>query len=234
MQDRYAGDIGDYIKLALLRALAPDHRLGVAWYLYPSESHNSDGKHTAYLSHPERWRWLDPELFDALKSVVQRGRSVAALENLGAIAATFHNEIVPGVGGTAAVRSELRHCWFKSVLAALRNCDLAFADPDNGLVDDDERRRRRSVFGKQMPLQEAQELADGRSAIIYHHNTRFRGGHDLEVQHWKERLGSGTIAIRANAYSCRTFFIVNPTRMLQTRAAAFCGRWSNHGVRLDC
>lgn len=29
MQDRYAGDIGDYVKLALLRSLSDGHRLGV-------------------------------------------------------------------------------------------------------------------------------------------------------------------------------------------------------------
>lgn len=52
MQNRYAGDIGDFIKFALLRALSPDHNLGVAWYLYPDEGHNSDGKHIDTLSIP--------------------------------------------------------------------------------------------------------------------------------------------------------------------------------------
>jgi hypothetical protein len=45
MQDRYAGDIGDFVKLAILRALAPGWHLGVAWWLYPDESHNGDGRH---------------------------------------------------------------------------------------------------------------------------------------------------------------------------------------------
>ena len=55
MQDRYAGDLGDFLKLGLLRWLvapsfdAPPHRLGVVWYLAPDESHNADGKHVAYL-----------------------------------------------------------------------------------------------------------------------------------------------------------------------------------------
>ena len=50
MQDRYTGDICDYAKDGLLRALGDGHRLGIAWYLYPNESHNADGKHTAYLN----------------------------------------------------------------------------------------------------------------------------------------------------------------------------------------
>ena len=33
MQNRYVGDIGDYVKYGLLRALADGRQLGVAWYL---------------------------------------------------------------------------------------------------------------------------------------------------------------------------------------------------------
>ena len=42
---RYVGDIGDYLKFGLLRALSPGHRLGVASWLYPDENHNRDGRH---------------------------------------------------------------------------------------------------------------------------------------------------------------------------------------------
>lgn len=70
MQNRYTGDIGDYVKLAILRALSPGYRLGVAWWLYPDENHNQDGRHTGYLNHPESWRHLDPDLFDTLHQIV--------------------------------------------------------------------------------------------------------------------------------------------------------------------
>ena len=70
MQNRYVGDIGDYLKLGILRALSPGYRLGIAWWLYPDESHNRDGRHIGYLEQPERWRHYDPELFDALSHVV--------------------------------------------------------------------------------------------------------------------------------------------------------------------
>ena len=83
MQDRYTGDIGDYIKYALLRALSPGLKLGIAWYLYPDENHNSDGKHVQYLQDPQRWRHLDPELFDALKQIVESNRSVSAVAAAG-------------------------------------------------------------------------------------------------------------------------------------------------------
>ena len=65
VQNRYVGDIGDYLKLGILRALLPGHRLGVAWWLYPDENHNRDGRHVGYLQRPNRWRHFDPALFDA-------------------------------------------------------------------------------------------------------------------------------------------------------------------------
>ena len=83
MQNRYVGDIGDYIKYALLRALSSGLMLGVAWYLYPDEDHKPDGKHVQYLDDPQRWRHLDPELFDALKQIVESNRSVSAVAAAG-------------------------------------------------------------------------------------------------------------------------------------------------------
>ena len=83
MQNRYVGDIGDYLKLAILRALSTGHRLGIAWWLYPDENHNSDGRLIAYLNRPEKWRHYDPDLFDALQQIVASGqRDVRVLEML--------------------------------------------------------------------------------------------------------------------------------------------------------
>ena len=58
MQDRYAGDVGDFVKLGLLRALSPGRKLGMAWYRYPDESHNGDGRHITYLDQPQRAKEL--------------------------------------------------------------------------------------------------------------------------------------------------------------------------------
>ena len=98
MQDRYAGDLGDFLKLGLLRWLvapsfeAPPQRLGVVWYLAPDESHNADGKHVAYLdpqsSAGRQLRPLDPDLYDRLTAMVATGeRSVAQLEAFGVLPA---------------------------------------------------------------------------------------------------------------------------------------------------
>lgn len=232
MQNRYAGDIGDYIKLSLLRHLSVDRRLGIAWYLYSNEGHNADGRHVSYLSDPRKWRHLDPTLFDSLAKVVGGTRTVAQLQSTGAIEAAEVCSKNILVDVKASERSFARSEWFNDNLYALSGCDLVFADPDNGIIDDGEHRRRQKTFGKQMPLSEVLAIAEGRSAVIYHHNTRFKGGHDREVDHWLAQLGANVIAVRANAYSCRTFFIVNPDNALVQRAMEFCERWSDHKVRL--
>jgi hypothetical protein len=232
LQDRYAGDIGDYVKLALLRYLSRGCELGVAWYLHPDEGHNADGKHTAYLQNASRWRHLDPELFDALCRVVERERSVRAIQETGIIDGSFAGE--PLISATMPWRSResWRAGWFERVRCAIADAEIIFADPDNGLVDDDPKRPRQKKFGKQLPLREAKALAKGRVAIIYHHNTRRKGGHHVEVSHWLAQLGDDALAIRANAHSCRTFFILNPDQCIRDRAAAFCEQWRAHSVRL--
>jgi hypothetical protein len=69
MQNRYVGDIGDYVKLAILRRLAFGRSLGVAWWLFPNEHHNSDGAHREYLRHRNKWAHFDPDLFEALLKI---------------------------------------------------------------------------------------------------------------------------------------------------------------------
>ena len=68
----------------------------------------------------------------------------------------------------------------------LTGCNLVFADPDNALIDDGLHRRTTRKFGNQMPISEAKALATGRSAVIYHHNSRFPGGHELEIDRLNE------------------------------------------------
>ena len=83
MQDRYVGDVGDFVKLGLLRTLSPGYKLGVVWYRVADEQHNGDGRHISYLQ-DKLWRPLDPVLFDSLDRIVKMGeRSIEALERSG-------------------------------------------------------------------------------------------------------------------------------------------------------
>lgn len=78
MQDGYAGDIGDHGKFALLRAIAQtaQMRLGLHWWLTSAGARPNDGRHTTYLTSSKgelRYRATDPELFDALRTIVSSG-----------------------------------------------------------------------------------------------------------------------------------------------------------------
>ena len=89
MQNRYVGDIGDFGKYGLLRALCHGRQLGVAWYLCPDETHNEDGGSVDYLCKPDEWRSVDPELFDGMREIVDSGhRCVGSVEESGLLPST--------------------------------------------------------------------------------------------------------------------------------------------------
>ena len=52
MQDHYTGDIGDFVKYGLLRAIRGRKHLGVAWYLNPEDEPERNGQHTATPTAP--------------------------------------------------------------------------------------------------------------------------------------------------------------------------------------
>ena len=252
MQDRYVGDIGDFAKYGLLRALSAGRQLGVAWYLYPDETHNDHGMQIRYLCHPEVWRYLDPELFDTLEDIInqwQTGegeRTVDEIQNSNLLpGAVFAGEFLylytelrrpdwrqPGVweaNRLAEFKRAWRADWFDHVMAQLAGCNIVYADPDNGLVMDEKYDASKQRHWKRLPLHEAQRLYEGRTAILYHHNTRFRGGNRAEIQHWQDQLPAGTYAYYWRRYGNRTFFVVNPDQQMIDLLEAFAAMWHLHG-----
>ena len=231
MQNRYAGDIGDYVKLAMLRHLSEGHRLGVAWWLFPDESHNSDGRHTAYLSDDRTWGSYDAELFIGLKGLVASGeRSILALERAAHLpGATFMRERIP-VDVHWTKRQARRREWFEEVKRVVADRDLVFLDPDNGLEPDKCRVTRRTA-GKSVLLEELRSLRTrGRCIIVYHHQTHRKGGHIAEIAYQRDRLknvGFNSVnVVRATPYSARAFFILDARDDVLERAADFANRWS--------
>ena len=233
MQDQYVGDIGDFVKFSLLRALSYDCRLGVSWYLFPDEG-NNDGRHTDYLKEPQKWRSLDEQTFDILKDVVERGeRRVSEIERIRLLpdATVFWSCRLDFQGCTRSSQKEWRNKWFANSLKRLKDCDLVFADPDNGLRKSETFRPGQRKHAKSIPECEARALAHGgRPVVIYHHNSYFPGGHCAEVQHWQARLGEGTCAVRWRGTSPRTFFMLNCTDVLAQRAEHWCKKWKNSKV----
>lgn len=229
MQDRYVGDVGDYVKLALLRALKPGYRLGLGWWLHPDETHNGDGRHVGYLDAPAEWRGIDPQVFDCLRDVVRSGaRRIEALEASGLLDnAAFHREVLPAEG-TGRPLATARKRWLADMKAATETCDLLFVDPDNGLEP------LRFSFGsrrsaKSVALCELRALQRrDRCLVVYHHQTRRKGGHRAEISHWGKRLHQDGHArvdvVRARPYSPRAYFLLNAPADVRERCALFCER----------
>ena len=81
MQNRYAGDVGDFGKIGMLRCLENSGlSIGINWYLVENESHNNDGKHIGYVK-DKQFSGCDNELLDALGRMdEENNRSVASIE----------------------------------------------------------------------------------------------------------------------------------------------------------
>lgn len=138
MKNQYVGDIGDYGKYALLRALiAKGYSIGVNWYLTADDG-KTDGKFTDYLK--QETDSLDKDLFSSLKKMLfsdgrfcPENRSIAFIES-------SEDKIL---GNTVFFSEKLdysktddheayRKGWVDRSLHALGQPDFIFLDPDNG------------------------------------------------------------------------------------------------------
>jgi len=138
MKNQYVGDIGDYGKYALLRALACRYSIGVNWYLTPGDG-KTDGKFTDYLK--KDTDTLDEELYQKLKSLListdgtlrLENRNVTAIESGDILPNTtlFFNKLLDFVGVTD--RKAYREDWVSRSFDVLGKPDIIFLDPDNGL-----------------------------------------------------------------------------------------------------
>ena len=94
MKHQYVGDINDYRKYALLRALSAGgaNRIGVCWMLTQPDG-KTDGGKRGYLEKPEKYRHHDPELFDVLVPTLDPSfRRVGHIEDSSIIpGAAFHS-----------------------------------------------------------------------------------------------------------------------------------------------
>jgi hypothetical protein len=129
VKNQYFGDVNDYRKYGLLRALQSngEGRLLVAWMLTPDDGGHDGGKRS-YLDQADEWRLHDPELFEGLSaSLASAAAAVSLIEGTTLLPrASYHSRIVP------EGRDE-REIWFRELLAEAQRADLVFLDPDNGI-----------------------------------------------------------------------------------------------------
>lgn len=168
VKHQYVGDINDYRKYALLRALSAGgaNRIGVCWMLTPDDG-GADGGKLIYLRQPERFRHFDPELFDILAHAAgePERRWLHSIEDSGAIAgAAYYNETLPDdVSG--------RFVFMERCASEFRDAGLVFFDPDNGLEVSLPKGRKNS--SKYLYLDEVAAFYEaGKSILIYQHFPR--------------------------------------------------------------
>jgi hypothetical protein len=227
MQDRYAGDVGDFGKFSLLRYLfvKANTKLGVVWYLYPDELHNADGGHIDYLK-KRNFIECDKELFEMSSTVVNSKRSVASLEKIGLLPSStiyfsdrldFHLKYPSQSDKDKEERQTKRKEWLSKAVERVSECNVVFLDPDNGLQISSCPKINQLKSGKFAYYSEITELAKDKVAtVIYHHLNRHKkhGTHENQIRTSVTELRksinpTGKIfALRFRPYSPRAYFIL--------------------------
>lgn len=196
MKNQYVGDVNDFCKYGLLRALTERglRSMTVAWMLTPDDA-SADGRKLAYLKRPDRWRWRDPDLFDALSSLVADGqaRSVTTIEASGVLGgARFAGEPVPR-------STQYRGAYFDRVLQTAAGCELLFFDPDNGLEVASRPPGRQGSDKYLLWAELGEAYTAGHSVLVYQHFPRRRRDHF--IAELAARIGERTGASRTMAFA---------------------------------
>ena len=224
MKDQYFGDINDYRKYGLLRLLAGTGlAVGVCWMLTHDDG-GSDGELRNYLSKPERWRKYDPELYDRLQMLQQPGvrRSVQCAPAWQLVPrATYFDQLI-----TDGARQ--RDGYFRAAFETLRECQILFFDPDNGIevqsVGRGKRGSARYIYWGE--LREA--YGSGHSLLVYQHFPRVERAQFVPflANCLREELRAEHVAGFATPYVA--FFLVHQTghrTLLEKVAEAVHSRW---------
>ena len=133
MKDQYFGDLYDYVKYALVRRLSGNGETAAAlcWMMTPGDGGN-DGNRIGYLGDFERWRRLDPDVFDLLMAAVDRGeRDTRIIERSGLLRNTkFHHYFLTR-------NPDTRQPFMDGFLVRTNNRPLLCYDPDTGIASHD-------------------------------------------------------------------------------------------------
>jgi hypothetical protein len=235
MQDRYAGDVGDFGKFGMLRNLANTGlKVGVNWYrtYIPEEHGNGDGKYVGYLNN-EAFKGCDDELLESLRTIAAGKRSIAALKSANLLpGAKYYSKILrPGSDNSFS-----RDIWFKNSLKVLAGSDIVFCDPDNGLlvksVSPGSSRSNKYVTENELV---SYYLAD-KSVVFYNHRCREKEPVYLQrfapLQQKDELAGSKWKGLKFARGSVRDFiFILRPSHVTKVETAIkkmMQGNWCKH------
>jgi hypothetical protein len=218
MQDQWAGNIGDFGKLALLRQLMDGRRLAICWYLTCGQDEQPyRGKYFDYLNRPGEFRHLAPEIFDTLKEIADDSRQdvnrIGALETSGLLdGALFHRRKVPK-------RASLREMWAKDLVESISDANLVFLDPDNGI-------QGKRITPKHVALAELAALRREDRALVL---VQRQSGRQAEARYLAEQLQSlgchRIELIRFRLVASRFYVVADHDNAMSERIASFSRKW---------
>jgi hypothetical protein len=226
MKDQYVGDINDYLKYSLLRALGLD-RLGVVWMLTPSDG-RTDGQRLTYLQRPRQFRHVDPVVFDALRTIIARDdRTIDAVEQSGVLdGAAFVSPILED--GHDARTAYFEHAW-----ETVQDRSIVFFDPDNGLGVRSVAPGRRNSSKYLSWSELAQAYARAHSLLVYQHFPRRPRKAFLEELADRVRVEITNATVAALATSHVAFLLIAQERdaaALTTTLLDFAKRVAPHAT----
>ena len=215
MKNQYVADIGDYGKYGLLRFLqAQGIKLGVNWYFTPPDN-RKDGRHLEYLER-EAYREYDSVVYDEMRRIAfLPDKNINMVENSGILqAAVFYHAILDTDSLEVSMRTKARRKWHIKALQALRDVDLVFADPDNGLGIN----QRAGLKDSQrfiLPDEVADYYSQGQDIFYYHHRDRKKSDSWMGQKTYMKRLlpDARLMAVAAHKWSMRAYiFVIHPSR----------------------
>ena len=218
MRNQFVGDIGDFAKYGLLRALVRHGaaaRLGVVWYANDDDPKSTHGSLTSCLEDDAgAYRHCDLPLHSTLRSLIAAGsRRIIAVEASGVLGVDtpYWSELTPD-------SYPQRLNWTVGALNRVKGCDLVLLDPDRGAVS------------AEHAYQDEIRAFSGQAgvAVIYHTPSRHAKGvtHEDQIEHISRSLtavaeqGRVVYAARWPRHGARTFLIVcNSSRSEAVRNA---------------
>ena len=226
MQNRYTGDIGDFGKFLLLKHLFPDEKIATIWYLYPDESHNTDGSHRVEEGNLNLYRKcqaIDPqmaELFNIIHSGLKR--HIGLFEELGVLSnGSYFGEGIVGEGEAH------RANWLERATAFItqQGSRVVCLDPDNGIEPSSMNKLSVLKQGKYATYSEIDaffSLGPVQHLVIYQHFHR-QCSHETQMQDANAKFetlyeGRATVAIlRHNAVQARFYIILSKQKSFSKR-----------------
>lgn len=229
MKDRYTDDVGQFLKVALMRQLAPPspfgqgHRLGVIWLQEPGRCHRLDGDHLAYLysTHDTDGdlRSLDPSLYDQLRLMAAKsGRPLSVRETCRALPTDtvrfdrplrFDDPMHDG----RADRATTRQRWFHEAMVAVAPCSLVFVDSDNG-ADEDATRSSSDHADDGISMSEVERLLErGQNVLTHQLVDPSQALSELTQAHLRDvhdAVGVEPLALAQASHGCSRLFTVIP------------------------